>query len=84
MRRMMLLGIPIVIGAIGINAGQGGGQQPQTAEIEKVRDNLYVIRNGGGNTGAFITAAGVVLVDTKNPGWVPGSWRRCDPSPTGP
>lgn len=69
MRRMMLLGILIVIGAIGINAGQGGGQQPQTAEIEKVRDNLYVIRNGGGNTGAFITAAGVVLVDTKNPGW---------------
>lgn len=69
MRRMMLLGTLLVIGAIGITAGQVGGQQPQTAEIEKVRDNLYVIRNGGGNTGAFITAAGVVLVDTKNPGW---------------
>lgn len=68
MRRMMLLGALLTIGAVGITAGQGG-QQPQTAEIEKVRDNLFVIRNGGGNTAAFITADGVVLVDTKNPGW---------------
>jgi len=58
----------MTIGAVGITAGQGG-QQPQTAEIEKVRDNLFVIRNGGGNTAAFITVDGVVLVDTKNPGW---------------
>jgi len=68
MRRILLLGTVIVIGAAGITAGQGS-QQPQTAEIEKVRDNLYVIRNGGGNTAAFVTAEGVVLVDTKNPGW---------------
>jgi glyoxylase-like metal-dependent hydrolase (beta-lactamase superfamily II) len=66
---MMLLGTFVVVGAVGITAGQGGAQQPQTAEIEKVRDNLYMIRNGGGNTAAFVTAAGVVLVDTKNPGW---------------
>jgi hypothetical protein len=25
--------------------------------------------NGGGNTGVFITTNGVVVVDTKNPGW---------------
>lgn len=68
MRRILLLGAIIVAGVVGITAGQGG-QQPQTAEIEKVRDNLYVIKNGGGNTAAFVTPTGVVLVDTKNPGW---------------
>jgi glyoxylase-like metal-dependent hydrolase (beta-lactamase superfamily II) len=44
-------------------------QPPQTAEIEKVKDNLYMVKNGGGNTGVFITSTGVVVVDTKNPGW---------------
>ena len=33
--------------------------------IEKVKDNLYVIMGGGGNTAAYIIAKGVVLVDTK-------------------
>jgi cyclase len=49
-------------------------------KIEKVRDNLYVITGSspasretfsGGNTGVFITERGVVLVDTKLPGWGP-------------
>src|SRR5262245_66192123 len=26
-------------------------------------------RDGGGNTAVFVTASGVVVVDTKNPGW---------------
>ena len=39
------------------------------AQIEKVKDNLYVIKGGGGNTAAFITADGVVVVDTKLAGW---------------
>jgi glyoxylase-like metal-dependent hydrolase (beta-lactamase superfamily II) len=34
-----------------------------------VKDNLFVLRGGGGNTAAFVTAKGVTLVDTKNPGW---------------
>jgi cyclase len=42
---------------------------PKVAEIEKLRDNLFVIKGGGGNTAAFITEKGVVVVDTKNPGW---------------
>src|SRR5688500_2038562 len=37
--------------------------------VEKVKDNLFVLRGGGGNTAAFVTAKGVTLVDTKNPGW---------------
>jgi len=39
------------------------------ARLEKVKDNLYVIKEGGGNTAAFITADGVVVVDTKLAGW---------------
>lgn len=68
MRRILLLGTLVIVGAVGVTAGQNR-QQPQTAEIEKVRENLYVITGGGGNTAAFVTASGVVLVDTKVPGW---------------
>jgi cyclase len=68
MRRILLLGTLVIVGAVGITAGQNR-QQPQTAEIEQVRENLYVITGGGGNTAAFVTASGVVLVDTKVPGW---------------
>jgi cyclase len=47
-------------------------------KIEKVKDNLYMITGSdptnrvafsGGNTGVFITNAGVVVVDTKLTGW---------------
>jgi cyclase len=38
-------------------------------QVDQVRDNLYVLSGGGGNTAAFITANGVVVVDTKLPGW---------------
>jgi glyoxylase-like metal-dependent hydrolase (beta-lactamase superfamily II) len=41
--------------------------QPAPLEIQKVKDNLYMITgaNTGGNTAAFITEKGVVVVDTK-------------------
>lgn len=42
---------------------------PNVAEIEKVKDNLYLIKGGGGNTAAYVTAGGVVLVDTKLANW---------------
>jgi glyoxylase-like metal-dependent hydrolase (beta-lactamase superfamily II) len=45
---------------------------PAALEIQKVKNNLYMITNGGGNTAAFITEKGVVVVDTKNPGHGPG------------
>ena len=34
-------------------------------EVERLEDNLFVLRGGGGNSAAFITSDGVVLVDTK-------------------
>ena len=37
--------------------------------VEKVRDNLFVIRGAGGNVAAFVTGAGVVMVDSGLPGW---------------
>jgi cyclase len=42
---------------------------PNVAEIEKIKENLYMIKGGGGNTAAYVTGQGVVLVDTKNPNW---------------
>ena len=38
-------------------------------EVDKVKDNLFVLKGGGGNTAVFVTANGVTVVDAKNPGW---------------
>ena len=67
MRRIVVLGVLIVVGGlavVGRLAAQGN-----VAEIEQVKGNLYVITGGGGNTAAFVTEGGVVVVDTKNPEW---------------
>src|SRR5687767_8389430 len=50
----------------GQGPGRGRGGAPPGAP-EKVADNLYMIPGAGGNSGVFIHAKGVVLVDTKNP-----------------
>jgi len=48
--------------------GRGGrGPAPVPGPIEKVADNLYMIPGAGGNSGVYVAANGVVLVDTKNP-----------------
>src|SRR5437667_2768194 len=76
MKRVTLLIALLAIGALSaaiaaIQAlcGQRGPQGPNVAQIEKVKDNLYMITGGGGNTAAFITDRGVVVVDTKLAGW---------------
>jgi glyoxylase-like metal-dependent hydrolase (beta-lactamase superfamily II) len=43
----------------------------RTADISRIKDTLFLITNGGGNTLAFVTTKGVVLVDTKFDGWGP-------------
>ena len=82
MRRTIVLGAVIAVCGLslaiagfqgppaGQRQGRGRGQQgPKIAEIEKVKDNLYMITGGGGNTAALITNDGVVVVDTKLAGW---------------
>ncbi len=51
----------------GQGRGGGRGPAPVPGPIEKVADNLYMIPGAGGNTGVYVAANGVVLVDTKNP-----------------
>ena len=61
-----------VLAARSWRGGVEAGSQPIPAsaiQVDKIRDNLYVLRGGGGNTAMFITPNGVVLVDTKLPGW---------------
>jgi cyclase len=71
MRRVMILAVLVVAAgvAVAVRAAQAPQGQPQTAEIQKIRENLYVITGGGGNTAAFVTTKGVVLVDTKLANW---------------
>lgn len=68
---MKRIAVLVSLLALGTAAAAVRGFQttPNVAEIEKVKDNLYVIKGGGGNTAAFITAGGVVVVDTKLKGW---------------
>jgi glyoxylase-like metal-dependent hydrolase (beta-lactamase superfamily II) len=85
MRRSLLLGALVVLGAASVSLASmsrsslsaealqqpasGGQPAPRVVEVEKLRDNLYMMKGGGGNSAVFITADGVVVVDTKNPGW---------------
>jgi glyoxylase-like metal-dependent hydrolase (beta-lactamase superfamily II) len=71
MKRMVVLGAVLVVGAlsIGVAALRAQQQPPRVVTVEKVKDNLFVLRGGGGNTAVFVTATGVVVVDAKNPGW---------------
>ena len=70
MRRAAILSVLLAAGAAAVAAGAARAQQgQQQAEIQKLDENLFVITGGGGNTAAFITEAGVVLVDTKLANW---------------
>ncbi len=68
----MLLVVGALLTAVrGVQGGVGQVPPPSAADIkvDQIKDNLYVLRGGGGNTAAFVTAGGVVLVDTKLVGW---------------
>ncbi len=70
MRRVMVLGTLLLAGSLSI-VGVVGQQNEMIIEVEQLEDNLFVLRGegGGGNTAVFVTTTGVVVVDTKNPGW---------------
>ena len=71
MRRMIVLGALVAVGVTvaAVRQPVAGQEAPRVVEIDKLKDNLYVMKGGGGNSSVFITANGVVVVDTKNPGW---------------
>jgi cyclase len=74
MKRELILGMLIVAGGLAIAAAaqQAPAPTPSAAalEVNKLRDNLFVVGGaGGGNTSVFVQANGVTVVDTKNPGW---------------
>jgi cyclase len=58
-----------VVGALSLAAA--GSRRPTRpagangVEIQKLKDNLYLLTGGGGNSAVFVTDLGVVLVDTK-------------------
>lgn len=54
-----------------LGAQQPPAPQPDPAnlEVQKVSDNVYVVKGGGGNTTVFLTSRGAVVADFKNPGW---------------
>src|SRR5262245_28870829 len=72
MRRASVLGILVMIAAAtGVARAyqQPAATAPKVVEVDKVKPNLFVLKGGGGNTAVFVTGSGVVVVDTKNPGW---------------
>ena len=68
MKRGVVLGALLTVGALSL--GLAASQQEEiVVEVEQLEDNLFVLRGGGGNSAVFVTSNGVVLVDTKVPGW---------------
>ena len=68
MRRVVILGALVLVGALSV-VGVADQQGQMSLEVDRLEDNLFVLRGGGGNSAAFITSNGVVLVDTKLAGW---------------
>jgi cyclase len=69
MKRSIVLGMLILAGAASLVVAQQQAQSPKVLEVNKLKDNLFVLKGGGGNTAVFIMADGVTVVDAKNPGW---------------
>ena len=74
MRRTIVLGALLVAGVAGLAAAGALQQEERRVGVQSmgVAENLYLVSGGGGHTALLITQNhGVVLVDTKNPGWGP-------------
>ncbi len=71
MKRVLMLGALLFAGGFSmtVRAYQAQAAAPMVVEVEKLKDNFYLLRGGGGNTAVYIGANGVTVVDAKNPGW---------------
>lgn len=70
MTRSLVLALLLALGTVSL-AVMAAQDAAKVIEVEQLQDNLYVLRGdgGGGNTAVFVTSSGVVVVDSKNPGW---------------
>jgi glyoxylase-like metal-dependent hydrolase (beta-lactamase superfamily II) len=69
MRRALVLGTLVVVGGLSIGVSAARQATQNAVKVEKLDERLYVLRGGGGNTAVFVTADGLTVVDSKNPGW---------------
>ena len=81
MRRGIVLGVVVTIGTLSVSLRalpQLNQAAVDAAEIEQVKNNLYVITGSspinrdlfsGGNVGVFVMEDGVAIVDSKLPDW---------------
>src|ERR1700694_5510833 len=72
MKRLILLASLVGIGTLSLGVAafqQPPANAPKVVEVEKLRDNLFMLKGGGGNTAVFVRTDGITVVDTKNPGW---------------
>lgn len=75
MRRRLLLSLLVWLSSVVFSVAAFPQAQPQQQpdpkllEVQKLRDNLFVIKGGGGTTTLFLTSKGAVVIDSKNPGW---------------
>ena len=70
MKRILLLGGLLAVGGLSLTvSAYQAPAAPKVIEVEKLKDNLFVLKGGGGNTAVFVGADGITVVDTKNPGW---------------
>ena len=72
MKRIILLLTIVTAGSLSLGVAafqQPPANAPKVVEVEKLRDNLWMLKGGGGNTAVFVRSDGITVVDTKNPGW---------------
>ena len=73
MTRLLTIGGVLAVGMFSMSVAAyqqpAAPPAPRVVEVEKLKDNLYVMKGGGGNRAVFIGTDGVTVVDTKNPGW---------------
>ena len=71
MKRLVVLATLLTVGALSlaVTAAQqpagAGAQAPRVVEVEKLRDNLFMLKGGGGNTAVLVGAqlAGLTVRD---------------------
>ncbi len=69
--RVAVVSVMLMTGLLSLGAAAGWQSDERTSDtiaLQKLKDNLYLLTGAGGNSLAFVTDLGVVLVDTKAAG----------------